>query len=537
MNNNNPFRLLTADEIEVKMADDSYYLTGKSHWVLYTKVRAAEELLDERYGPMNWDNDYYSLDGKIYCRITGRIGDQVTSKSDAGSSAKTKWEPTKSEATDAFKRAARRHGIARELATAPDIYIPDENLRFVERDAPDGSSYRYCQDKIAVREIEYDDNRRIKRLVLISTTSDKIVYSFGVTNEQAPDADTYVDFDEGFSPELASMANIVSAQPEEGKSPKCEKDSVTVESKNSEPTDEPEPPATADEENKELSESGTSKPAESGESNVSAETEAKTVDEPEDGKTVPAEAEDTGEIKSDKSNDEDEVDSVGNPSGDSTEVPEESSKKIPGGDIPEESALFDEESGSDEEPAEKDKGGEDEDIADEDDEPTDEELKEIEQEIEQEGEEGTNAETASDTQKPAKKSSRSSKRKVSGVDSSAYLGLFGLDSDQASRDENRMVERYFDESKPNLVDAEAYDPETEGQLLIEWGPTRRSKEKLCELDLDSDRGVMALGYLAIQFNPTKELGDKANALHVAAAKLWNSLPAEKRKVGMKLLNI
>ena len=119
----NKFRELEADEIEVRI---SQVKTKGISLLLYKTARTDANLLDETVGPENWENDFKVVDGVLY----GGIGiydekkDRWNWKWDAGTESNTEAE--KGRASDAFKRAGFKHGIGRELYTAPFIWIPAE---------------------------------------------------------------------------------------------------------------------------------------------------------------------------------------------------------------------------------------------------------------------------------------------------------------------------------------------------------------------------------------------------------------------------
>ena len=115
----NKYRLLRADEIECRISSISE--KGLT-LLLYKTARTDANLLDETVGSENWENDFKVVDGVLY----GGIGiydshmDRWVWKWDAGTESMTDAE--KGRASDAFKRAGFKHGIGRELYTAPFIW-------------------------------------------------------------------------------------------------------------------------------------------------------------------------------------------------------------------------------------------------------------------------------------------------------------------------------------------------------------------------------------------------------------------------------
>lgn len=144
------FRTLRADEIECRVG------TVKDSGVsllLYKDARCDMNILDETVGPENWQRTHEVVNGNLFCNVGIYIsrhedyGDFVW-KQDVGTESRTEAE--KGEASDSFKRACTNWGLGRELYTAPFIWIR-------------GASKT---DRFFVREIEYDENRKISRLVI-----------------------------------------------------------------------------------------------------------------------------------------------------------------------------------------------------------------------------------------------------------------------------------------------------------------------------------------------------------------------------------
>lgn len=158
------FRTLGADMIEVRPTDTKN--KGKATLLLYQTARCPMEILDESC-PGAWASDYKEVAGNVYCGIGIKIEDEWIWRWNAGTEGNI--GEGKSTASDAFKRSAVCWGIGRELYTTPRVKI----------DCPD--SY-YYNDKMtmtfSVKEIEWDENRRCKRLVIVDRFG-KEVYNYG----------------------------------------------------------------------------------------------------------------------------------------------------------------------------------------------------------------------------------------------------------------------------------------------------------------------------------------------------------------------
>lgn len=151
----NTFRLLNADEIECRVAQ----ISDKGlTLLLYKTARTDANILDEKFGPFGWQNDFKIVDGVLY----GGIGikdenDTFVWKWDAGTESNTEAE--KGRASDAFKRAGFKWGIGRELYSAPHIWIPAEKCNI-----KDG---RKCYDTFTVEKIAYTERGDIRGLSIL----------------------------------------------------------------------------------------------------------------------------------------------------------------------------------------------------------------------------------------------------------------------------------------------------------------------------------------------------------------------------------
>lgn len=162
------FRLLRADEIEVRTQQIK---ENGASVLLYKTARTDANLLDETVGPENWQNDFKSIDGKMFGFISIKCGDEWVSKSDSGSEGNIEAE--KSLASDAFKRAGFKWGIGRELYTAPFIWISSD---FIQIKTYNGKST--TNEKFSVKTIEYNENREIIALEIVNAKN-KVVYTYG----------------------------------------------------------------------------------------------------------------------------------------------------------------------------------------------------------------------------------------------------------------------------------------------------------------------------------------------------------------------
>lgn len=170
------FRLLKAEEIECRVSRCS---EKGAVILLYKTARTDADLLDEKYGPLYWQNDFKLVDGVLYggIGIEDGSGDWVW-KWDAGVESNTEAE--KGRASDAFKRAGFKWGLGRELYSAPLIFIPAGkcNIKSAERN---GKTVYQCFDDFEVAEINYDAQERISGLTI--TLKGERVFEWGDTGQ------------------------------------------------------------------------------------------------------------------------------------------------------------------------------------------------------------------------------------------------------------------------------------------------------------------------------------------------------------------
>lgn len=130
--------------------------------LLYVTSRDGQKRLDEKYGPLGWQDKYEVIDGELYCVIS--VWDeekrQWVSKEDVGTASYTAKE--KGRASDAFKRACVKHGIGRELYTAPFIWVPATQCKIAKNEDKFAT-----KDKFFVNLITYTSDGRIDELEIV----------------------------------------------------------------------------------------------------------------------------------------------------------------------------------------------------------------------------------------------------------------------------------------------------------------------------------------------------------------------------------
>ena len=164
------FRTLTPREIECRIAEigkDAKYLK----LLLYKTARTDAALLDETYGPDKWSCDYKVVDGKLFCGIGIKFGEEWIWRWNVGT--ESNMEAEKGQASDALKRAGFVWGIGTELYSSPEITLFSGKFKATES----GGKYR-CYDKFEVTDIAYDQNEDIKHLEIINASTGALVFTW-----------------------------------------------------------------------------------------------------------------------------------------------------------------------------------------------------------------------------------------------------------------------------------------------------------------------------------------------------------------------
>jgi hypothetical protein len=184
-------RLLKASEIDCRVSQVAKDNTWCSV-LLFKDARVDMRLLDEVFGPNNWQRTHEIINGQLFCNID--IWDEDKKcwirKQDVGTESMTEAE--KGRASDSFKRAGFNVGIGRELYTAPSIYI---NLS-----ESDLNKMNKVKTRFALKSITYDSERNINSLVIIDDKG-KVRYKYGsgvLNTEKIQDKEV----DKTMSPEL-----------------------------------------------------------------------------------------------------------------------------------------------------------------------------------------------------------------------------------------------------------------------------------------------------------------------------------------------
>lgn len=184
-------RKLTNDEIECRVSQVG---DGWCSLLLYKTARVDRAILDEEYGPFNWQNDFRVINGNLYCGIGvyDEKKQQWIWKWDCGTESNTEKE--KGEASDSFKRAGFRWGIGVELYYSPKIFLNVETFQKDGKFFLKNKKSRFCVSKIGYDGFEIS-------ILEIKNEKNEIVFSYKTPAEKAKQArsENKASFEERFA--------------------------------------------------------------------------------------------------------------------------------------------------------------------------------------------------------------------------------------------------------------------------------------------------------------------------------------------------
>lgn len=161
-------RLLAADEVECRVATVKKDNSGCS-LLLYKDARVDMRILDETFGPMNWQRHHSRDNANCIISVWDEVKNQWIEKEDTGTESNT--EKLKGLASDSFKRAGFNWGIGRELYCTPDIWVNLSNNDFIEYQG----KFK-LKTKFRVIELEFD--RKTSEFVKLKIVDDKGVLRY-----------------------------------------------------------------------------------------------------------------------------------------------------------------------------------------------------------------------------------------------------------------------------------------------------------------------------------------------------------------------
>lgn len=174
------FKALRPEQIEVRPTDTG--TKGKATLLLYIDSRSAVDILNDSFGAFNWQIEYKAVGDQIYGRLS--IWDEEKNmwiaKEDTGSESNI--EGGKGQSSDILKRCLSRLGCD-YLYHAPKVKIncPD-NYYFKTKDR-NGNEVERMTMTFQVREIEWDENKNCKKLIIADKWG-KVVYDYQEGREE-----------------------------------------------------------------------------------------------------------------------------------------------------------------------------------------------------------------------------------------------------------------------------------------------------------------------------------------------------------------
>lgn len=161
-------RLLKAEEVECRVQQ----VTAKNGAILllYKDARVDMRILDETFGPMNWQRRHDRDNANCIISVWDKEKEQWIEKEDTGTESQT--EAAKGLASDSFKRAGFNWGIGRELYDAPFIFVPLAENEITKNSKGKNTTYT----KFSVAEMEY--SKELRRFITLKIVDNKGVVRF-----------------------------------------------------------------------------------------------------------------------------------------------------------------------------------------------------------------------------------------------------------------------------------------------------------------------------------------------------------------------
>lgn len=182
---------------------------GKSGALRYVDARYVMERLDEAVGPFAWTDTYRETDGGVICTISLTLDGEVwVPKSDVGTPSNI--EGVKGRYSDAFKRAAVKWGIGRDLYE-DEVAAPEPKAKAQDAKSEGvvgGSGLSTKQKGLLFARMKEADITGDQRKALLFFTVGK-----GSSKDLTPeDLDKILSFLD--NPDAETMDNIRTASPE-----------------------------------------------------------------------------------------------------------------------------------------------------------------------------------------------------------------------------------------------------------------------------------------------------------------------------------
>ena len=174
-------RELYPSEIECRVAQSGTRQNGSVYasYLLYKDARVDMKVLDETFGPLNWQREHAVIGNRLYCTISIYDSEKKewVRKQDVGTESNA--EPEKGQASDSFKRAGFNVGIGRELYSAPSIFVDLQQGEYKSFTGTDKKVRITPTLSLSVKHIHCGEDGNIDQLVLVDKRGNPR-FEFGV---------------------------------------------------------------------------------------------------------------------------------------------------------------------------------------------------------------------------------------------------------------------------------------------------------------------------------------------------------------------
>jgi len=124
-------------------------ITNNKPWALalaYITARAAQDRLDDVFGPGGWQDHYEHVQGGVMCTISAKIGDEWVAKQNGSDGSDI--EAFKGGISGAFKRAAVNWGIGRYLYDLSESFVTFSEDKTGHSAKIEGKYYNWIPPKL-----------------------------------------------------------------------------------------------------------------------------------------------------------------------------------------------------------------------------------------------------------------------------------------------------------------------------------------------------------------------------------------------------
>lgn len=190
------FPLLKPNEIECKATINENMIEISLH----IQAATCTKILNNVVGEMNWEKEYTNGNKNCIVRIWDPDKNRMISKEDCGGPL-TEIDGYKGQASNGFKRVCSLGwGIGIELYSQPNIRIPITDSNVMNN----SKGNLIVFEKYAVKEIAYDDDRRVVKCIVVDSVGNVV---FDSSNPQVHSMSRTTNDDDVVIPENADILN------------------------------------------------------------------------------------------------------------------------------------------------------------------------------------------------------------------------------------------------------------------------------------------------------------------------------------------